>query len=73
MRSLLNAIKLADLVKCVNAGGETTVEAEDLVLNDSGQGKVVEQLGELLPYIGISVLPEALIIESIPKNRNKLS
>ena len=42
------------------------METEDLVLNDSSQGQVVEELCELLPHIGISVLSQALIIETIP-------
>ena len=42
------------------------METEDLVLNDSSQRQVVEQLCELLPHIGISVLSQALIIETIP-------
>ena len=66
MRSLLDAIKLPDLIKCVNTGGETTVEAEDLALNDGGQGQVVEQLGELLPNVSVAVLTQALIVETVP-------
>ena len=47
------------------------METEDLVLNDSSQRQVVEELCELLPNIGISVLSQALIIETIP-NFNKI-
>lgn len=42
------------------------MEAENLVLNDSGEGEVVEQLGELLPHIGVSILAKTLVVESIP-------
>ena len=71
MGSLLDAIELADLIKSVDGGGETTVEAEDLVLNDGCQGQVVEQFSELLPNVSISVLSEALIVETIPERRLK--
>ena len=66
MRSLLNAIKLSNLIKSINGWRETTMETEDLVLNDSSQRQVVEELCELLPHIGISVLSQALIVETIP-------
>lgn len=42
------------------------MKTEDLVLNDGGQRQVVKQLGELLPDVGVSVLAEALVIETIP-------
>ncbi len=66
MRSLLDAIKLANLIKCVNAWGETTVETEDLALDNSSQGKVIEQLSELFPYVSVTVLAKALIVEAVP-------
>ena len=48
------------------------MEAEDRVLDDGGQGQEVEQLGELLPHVGIAVLAQALIIEAIPEiNQNQ--
>ena len=66
MGHLLHAIQLANLVKGVDAWRQTTVQAEDLVLNHSGKGKVVEQLSEDLPHVGVSVFAEALIVETIP-------
>ena len=41
------------------------MEAEHLVLDDSGKGKEIEQFGELLPDVGISVLAKAFIVEAI--------
>lgn len=41
------------------------METEDGVLNHSSQWEVVEQLSELFPHVGISVLAQAFIIESI--------
>ena len=66
MWGLLDAIKLLNLVKGVDTWGQTSMEAEDLVLNNSCEWEVVEQLSELFPDIGVSVLTQAFIIESIP-------
>ena len=66
MRSLLDSIKLSDLVEGVDTWGQPSVKAEDLVLNHSSQGQVVEKFGELLPNLGVSILSEAFIVESIP-------
>ena len=41
------------------------METEDGILYHSGQWQVVKQLCELFPHVGISVLAQALIIESI--------
>ena len=75
MRSLLNAIELADLIKCIDRGGETTVEAENLILNDGSERKVVKEFSESLPDISITIFTEAFIIETvsnkIERNINK--
>ena len=47
------------------------MQAEDLVLDDGGQREEVEQLGELLPYVGVSILAQAFIIKTVPKSSNK--
>ena len=66
MWGLLDAIKLLNLVKGVDTWGQTSMKAEDLILNNSCEWEVVEQLSELFPDIGVSVLTQAFIIESIP-------
>ena len=45
------------------------METEDGILNHSSQWEVVEQLCELFPHVGISVLAQALIIESISEDK----
>ena len=67
MRRFLHAIELADLVESVDAGRETTVKAEDGVLDDGGQREEIEEFRELFPNIGVAVLTQALIVEAIPK------
>ncbi len=65
MGDFLDSVQLPDLIKGVNARGETTVKTENLTFNDCSQRKVIEKLGELLPYISISVFPQAFIIKSV--------
>ena len=72
VRSLLNAIELANLIKGVDAGGETTVEAEDGVLDNSRQRQEIEKLSELFPDVSISVLSEALIVEAISEEKRRV-
>ena len=43
------------------------MEAEDLVFDNCSQRQVVEQLGEDLPHVSISVFAEALVVEAVPK------
>ena len=65
MRNLLDAIKSANVVEGINAGGETSVKAENLVVDEGGKRKVVEKVGEVLPNILIAILSQALIVEAI--------
>ena len=55
MRNFLYTIKSADVVEGIDAWGETSVEAEDLVVNERGEGKVVEEIREVFPNVGIAV------------------
>jgi len=65
MRHFLDSVQLLDLLEGVNAGGETTMEAENSVIDDCSQGEVVKQLSEVDPYVGVSVLPQALVVEPV--------
>jgi hypothetical protein len=49
------------------------MEAEDLVLDDSGKGQVVEQLSELFPHVGVAVLPQAFVVEAVPVIKDKVN
>ena len=42
VRHLLDSVKLSDLVKSVDGWRETTMETEDLALNNSREGQVIE-------------------------------
>ena len=43
------------------------MEAENRVLNNCGEGQVVEELCEDLPDVGVTIFAEAFVIETIPK------
>ena len=62
---LLHPVQLPDLVQRVDAGRETAVQAEDVVLDDSSERQIVEEAGEILPDISIAILAKALVIEAI--------
>lgn len=65
MRNFLNSVELSDLIEGVNTGRETSVKTENLTLNDCSQRKIIEKFCELFPDIGVSVLSQAFIIETI--------
>lgn len=65
MRNLLDAVQGSDVVQRVDAGRETAVETEDLVVDEGGEGEVVEEVGEVLPDVGVAVLSEALVVEAV--------
>ena len=56
---------IRDRVEAIQAGRQTTVQAEDLILHDCRERQVVEQIGEVLPDVGIAVLAHALVVEAI--------
>jgi hypothetical protein len=67
MRYLLNAIELSYLVQCVYAGRETTMEAEDLILNDCSERQKIKQFCVNFPNVRITILSQTLIIKTISK------
>ena len=65
MGNLLDPVKRPDVVESVDAGRQTAVQTEDLVVDQGSQRQVVEQICEELPDVGISVLAKTLIIEAV--------
>ena len=43
------------------------MKAENLILDDSSERQVIEELGELLPNVCVAILSQTFIIEAIPK------
>ena len=48
------------------------MEAENLVLHHGCERKIVEELGEALPDVSVSIFTKAFIIETVP-NQSKLN
>ena len=65
MRYLNNTVNVSDHVQGVQAGAQATMKAEDLIFNDSCQRKVVKEVRQVLPDVGIAVLSETLVIKAI--------
>ena len=53
-----------DLLHGLQVGGETSVAAEDLLVDDGGQREAVEAVGEGLPQLDV-VPPLALVVEAV--------
>jgi len=41
------------------------MQAEDLVLYNCSEGEVIKEFSEVFPHVGISVFPQAFIVETI--------
>lgn len=65
MGNFLDSVKRSDVVECVDAGRQPTVQAEDLVVNEGGKGEVVEEVGKVFPDIGVAVFSQAFIVKPI--------
>ena len=49
------------------------MQAEDLVLYNCSEGEVIKEFSEVFPHVGISVFPQAFIVETIPIKMNNCS
>jgi hypothetical protein len=65
VRHLLDPVQSPDVIESVDAGGQTAVQAEDLVVDEGGEGQVVEEVGEVLPDVGVAVLAQTLVVEAV--------
>lgn len=43
----------------------TTVDTEDLVIDDDAQGQEVEHIGEVVPHVRIPIFPRTLCVEAV--------
>jgi hypothetical protein len=64
VRNISRAHNPADLLHRVEIRAQTTVHGEDLLVNDSGDRKAVEAVGESLPQLDV-IATLALVVESI--------
>lgn len=65
MGDLLDTIKRSDVVESVDRRTQSTVQTEDLVFNESSEGEVVEEVGEVFPHVCIAVFAKALVVEAV--------
>lgn len=55
-------------LRCANAATSATLHLyrqPHLVIHQRGEGQIVKQICEVLPNVGISIFPEALVVEAI--------
>lgn len=65
MRNLLYTIEGLDVIKGIDTGRETSVEAEDLVIDEGGEGEVIEQISKVFPNVCISIFSETFVVETV--------
>lgn len=65
MRHFLYPIEGSNIVERVDAGRQTSVQAEYLVVDQGGQRQVIEEIREVFPDIRITVLAQALVVETV--------
>ena len=41
------------------------MQTEDLVVDERGERKIVEKVGEVFPHVGIAVFAQALVVEAV--------
>ena len=65
MRDLHSSVNKSHLVDGLDLRREASVDAEDFTFDNSTDAEVVEDLGAVLPRIGISVFSNGLVVETI--------
>jgi len=65
VRNLLDTVLVHDVVQSIDGGRQTSMQAEDLLLHQSGEGQVVEQVSEIFPHVRIPINSETLVIKPI--------
>jgi hypothetical protein len=65
MRHFLYPIKGADVVQGVDTRRQPAVQTEDLVVDQSRERQVIEEIGEVLPHVRVAILSKALVVKTI--------
>jgi hypothetical protein len=55
MGDFLDTVEGSDVVEGVDARRQSSVETKDLVVDECGEGEIVEQVGEIFPDVGVAV------------------
>lgn len=62
---LPEAVDDLDLVDAMDTWAETTVDTEYLVVDDDGQGEVVEHVRKVVPHISVAIFAAAFSVETV--------
>jgi len=65
VRDFHSSVDKSDLVNSFDFRGESSVDAEDFTFDNSSDTKIIEDLSAVLPRIGIPVLSNGLVIETV--------
>jgi len=65
MRNLHASVDESDLIKGLDFWGKTSVNTENFALDDSANTKIVEDFSAISPGVGVSILSDGLIVETI--------
>ena len=63
--NFLIAINRADLIEGPNVRTETTVDAQDLFVNEGGKAETVKALDAVAPDRGIAVFAQTFVVKSV--------
>lgn len=63
--NLLDSVQRPDVVERVDRRTQAAMKAEDLVLNERGEGEVIEKVGEVSPHVGVAIFAQALVVEAV--------
>lgn len=55
MRDLLHTIKGSNVVEGIDGRTQSSVKTEDLIIDKSGEGEVIEEVGKVFPNISVSI------------------
>ena len=62
---MIHGVTLASLLASDGTGWRKSARPTDLVFNESCKGEVIEKIGEVSPDVGVSVLSQALVVETV--------
>mmetsp|Transcript_6233 Transcript_6233/g.18937 ORF Transcript_6233/g.18937 Transcript_6233/m.18937 type:complete len:205 (-) Transcript_6233:40-654(-) len=65
MRNLLLAVDDTNLVQCIDGGTQATVHTEHLVIDESRETEIVEEICTIAPHVHRAELAQTFVIETI--------
>ena len=65
MRDFHSSVNESDLVNRLDLWRESTVNAEDFSFDDGADTEVVENFCAVLPWVGIAILSNGLVVEPV--------